>query len=500
MSNNLSNYVGMSWRDTFNEVEALIAAQLLTVNDILFPADVLTDGVIIGFQTVVPMSNSFVGVMTVSAGGAAEAVVFGNHIVIPTADSRLTFTYASNSDTYNDVDTVGTIHHTAVANNANPPSIVADSIRLEKVITGASGITGVQNAATFTNSSSSTSSAMAGFATQGATNSAPQINQLWNTSILPNNTTQNQGPLAAPADFMQNQLITGFALGSSLPSSGLGFTFTGNSNGVTILVIQGNRIVIPDSDSRLTFTYSANSDTYLDIDNMGNFHPTAVGNGASAPAVFANSTRILKVVSGTSTITSIVFLISSLFVPNLLGPLVQNPHQPGVYTAPQNQGPLADVEDFTQDSVVFGFQTAIPGGTSLTGTMNTSGGGWAVAFVHGNRVAIPVNDPRLTYVYTASKDTYNDIDINGNITHTAVANNASAPSLASNSSRLEKVVTNGSTIVSTQNYGYFTNSGGISDLASAGFTPFIPVLAPGQINQMWKTSIALMVRYRTKDL
>lgn len=50
--------------------------------------------------------------------------------------------------------------------------------------------------------------------------------------------------------------------------------------------------------------------------------------------------------------------------------------------------------------------------------------------------------------YTASKDTYLDIDINGNITYTEVTNGAAAPALAANNIRLGKVVTSGAAITS----------------------------------------------------
>lgn len=51
-------------------------------------------------------------------------------------------------------------------------------------------------------------------------------------------------------------------------------------------------------------------------------------------------------------------------------------------------------------------------------------------------------------VYTATKDTYVDIDTAGTVSYTEVTVNASAPALAANSIRIAKVVTNGSTITS----------------------------------------------------
>jgi len=48
--------------------------------------------------------------------------------------------------------------------------------------------------------------------------------------------------------------------------------------------------------------------------------------------------------------------------------------------------------------------------------------------------------------FTASKDTYVDIDTTGTITYTEVANNAASPSLAANSIRIAIIVTNGTTL------------------------------------------------------
>lgn len=50
--------------------------------------------------------------------------------------------------------------------------------------------------------------------------------------------------------------------------------------------------------------------------------------------------------------------------------------------------------------------------------------------------------------YTASKDTYVDIGIDGTVDYNEVANGAAAPALASNHVRVAKVVTNGSAITS----------------------------------------------------
>lgn len=53
-------------------------------------------------------------------------------------------------------------------------------------------------------------------------------------------------------------------------------------------------------------TFTASKDTYIDIDYLGNVYYTEVANGATSPALTANSTRIAKVVTNGSAITSVV--------------------------------------------------------------------------------------------------------------------------------------------------------------------------------------------------
>lgn len=50
-------------------------------------------------------------------------------------------------------------------------------------------------------------------------------------------------------------------------------------------------------------TYTANRDTYVDINTSGNFVFIELSNGAGTPAVSADSTRLMKVVSGAATLT-----------------------------------------------------------------------------------------------------------------------------------------------------------------------------------------------------
>lgn len=95
--------------------------------------------------------------------------------------------------------------------------------------------------------------------------------------------------------------------------------------------------------------------------------------------------------------------------------------------------------------------------TTLTGTM--SGG-----TIYYNGTPVTVNSV-ANHTFTASKDTYIDIDKNGNITYQAVTNNTASPSLTANSIRVAIVVTGASAIT-------FINSGQ-TDTSLSGFAPVV---------------------------
>lgn len=82
--------------------------------------------------------------------------------------------------------------------------------------------------------------------------------------------------------------------------------------------------------------------------------------------------------------------------------------------------------------------TADSAGVSLNGSM-TAG----TIYVNGYRTPIT---SIAAHPFTASKDTYIDIDYLGNITYSEVTNNAASPSLAANSIRLGIVVTGAGSI------------------------------------------------------
>lgn len=65
------------------------------------------------------------------------------------------------------------------------------------------------------------------------------------------------------------------------------------SQPATRIFLQGIRA----SGGATNLTAAANSDNYVDFDTAGNFHLTAVANGAAAPPVVANSMRLYKLVT-----------------------------------------------------------------------------------------------------------------------------------------------------------------------------------------------------------
>lgn len=94
--------------------------------------------------------------------------------------------------------------------------------------------------------------------------------------------------------------------------------------------------------------------------------------------------------------------------------------------------------DYYIDHIISGLTLPSTSGT-LAGTIAAG-----IALVAGNRIK------KGTYAktFTASKDTYVDLDYQGNYVFSEVANGAGAPAIASNALRLGYVVTSGSAITS----------------------------------------------------
>lgn len=106
--------------------------------------------------------------------------------------------------------------------------------------------------------------------------------------------------------------------------------------------------------------------------------------------------------------------------------------------------------------------------SSVSGLQGTMSSG--IAYIANASATFRVSITGVgSYTFTASKDTYIDIDYNGNIYYQAVSNNAASPSITANAIRVAIVVTNGSAIS-------FINQGQ-TDSTLSGFAPVISSVA-----------------------
>lgn len=102
----------------------------------IMAGDLYDDFVASGLVT--PTSASLTAVTT-----DGVAYVNGVRVVKAVSDTDLTFTYLATRDTYVDMDDNGVISRSAVVNGAAAPALASGSLRLEKVVTGASAVTSV---------------------------------------------------------------------------------------------------------------------------------------------------------------------------------------------------------------------------------------------------------------------------------------------------------------------------------------------------------------------
>lgn len=95
-------------------------------------------------------------------------------------------------------------------------------------------------------------------------------------------------------------------------------------------------------------------------------------------------------------------------------------------------------------------------------TVSGLSGGMTGGTIYYNGTPVTVNSV-ASHTFTASMDTYIDVDKNGNITYQAVSNNSTSPSLTANSIRIAIVIT-GSSAISFVNIGQ-------PDTTLSGFAP-----------------------------
>lgn len=80
--------------------------------------------------------------------------------------------------------------------------------------------------------------------------------------------------------------------------SGLQGTMTGGT-----VYVSGYRVIVSGVGSN---TFDASKDVYVDVDYLGNITYNEVSNGSSAPSLAVNSVRLAKVITGASSISSII--------------------------------------------------------------------------------------------------------------------------------------------------------------------------------------------------
>jgi hypothetical protein len=103
-----------------------------------------------------------------------------------------------------------------------------------------------------------------------------------------------------------------------------------------------------------------------------------------------------------------------------------------------NQGPALQTADAFDDWVPAGLLGSVPSPASLTCDLPAGR-----AVVLGQRTVLQA---AVANTYPTSSDTYVDFSYNGLLTYSSVANGASAPAVATDSLRLEKVVTSATAI------------------------------------------------------
>lgn len=185
-------------------------------------------------------------------------------------------TYTASKDTYVDLDNTGAYHYLPVANGATAPSLTANAIRIAKVVSNATAIV---------------------VANQGLRQD--------NIFVYPTTPFYGIDGYQLLEDAIAKTNIGTIGLADYVKS---GFGFTSQSGlSVTIALgiafIGGKQYSIASDGGH---TYAINTDTYIDVDKMGNYTYASVSNNAAAPSLTANTIRVGKVVTNGTVIASTV--------------------------------------------------------------------------------------------------------------------------------------------------------------------------------------------------
>lgn len=167
-------------------------------------------------------------------------------------------------------------------------------------------------------------------------------------------------PLAATfGDMWGDFVVNGFLPGTSATLTTPAFS------GAAYAI--GQRV----SATNATVTVAASQDTYLDVDNTGALHLSGVANGGAAPAVYANSIRLAKIVSDATAITSVTDM-RTLVPAAKAGQAMTNVSN--TFTQPQTF-------QSSDEQILFGLDA---NGGSLTADANNSVLSWGVRYVPGS--------------------------------------------------------------------------------------------------------------------
>ena len=125
------------------------------------------------------------------------------------------------------------------------------------------------------------------------------------TLIQGTQTDQETFPWIRTSDVFSDFVVSG--LTGTVPASSLSMTITAGS-----AYVNGYHTVVLSTEPTLTYTYTASTDTYVDLLHTDTLVYTAVANGVAAPAITANSIRLMKVVTDATVITTVTNLATTV--------------------------------------------------------------------------------------------------------------------------------------------------------------------------------------------
>lgn len=190
----------------------------------------------------------------------------------------------------------------------------ANTIALHTNISADNAITGV-------NSNFSTISNWANGNIEGSTDGGTTVNNIKADSVYEINMADDANPRLRDSELFNittdTQSGATLTQGTVVESGCIVADDTDLTSDISacIVYVNGYRV----SKSATSITYTATRDCYVDLSQSGVYTSTCVTNGAAAPAVAANSSRLAKVVTDGTEITTITSLFTTR-VPGLIVP------------------------------------------------------------------------------------------------------------------------------------------------------------------------------------